>query len=170
MKEKKYSTSPLDLEEDEPESDILQSHRSRVWFYMEWIPITLLSIGILLRQQGNYLWKYLIIGGGISAALIYLLFSTVLLKAEKSSRVEMALSVISGLLLSMGIVSLIADFLFWESADSLLRITLYSGIGMVLVVGFFFLIHIRQPEYTRFYRDLLARLLIFIALIYSLGF
>ena len=158
------------MEEAGSEPALLRSRRSRIWFYMEWIPITLLSIGILLRQQDNYLWKYLIIGGGIAAAVIYVLFSTILLKAQQNSPLEMTLSVISGLLLSLGIVSLVAQFLFWDFAEQLLRITLYAGLAMVLVVGMSFLWHIREVQSARFYRDLLARLLIFIALIYSLGF
>ena len=170
MKQKKYSQSPLDMEEVEKDSNLLQSSKNRIWFYLEWIPITLISVGILLRFQGNYFWKYLIIGGGAAAAIVYLLFSTTLLKAQKSSKLEMGLSIASGMLLSLGVVSLIGQYLFWDAAEWLIRLTLYIGLGMILTVGLSFLFHIQDPRSTRFYRDLLARLLIFIALIYSLGF
>lgn len=157
------------MEESEPDSSDLHFRRNRIWFYMEFIPITLLALGVLLRHQGNDLWTYLVIGGGITTAIIYLLFSTVLLQAQKNSPLEMGLSFASGLLLSLGVASLFAKYLFWDSAELLIRAALYSGLGMVLIVSLFLLLHIRQPKSTRFYRDLLARLFIFIALILSLG-
>ena len=170
MKEKKHPQLPLDMEESEEGREMADIRKNRIWFYLEWIPISLLSIGFLLRQQGNYLWKYLLIGGGISAILIYLLFSSSLLQAKKNSRLEMTLSLLSGLLLSFGVLSLIGKFLFWDNAEIWLRYTLYGGFAMLTLVSFAFLFHIRQSKATNFYRDLIARLLIFIALVYNLGF
>lgn len=159
------------MEDKEAENAILNpTHRSRLWFYLEWIPISLLSIGILLRHQGNELWQYLIVGGGIATAVIYLLFSTVLLNARRNNKLEMLLSITSGLLVAFGVGSLIANHLNWAGATKMILISIYAGLGMIFIVAIAFIFQIRNPQSSRFYRDLLARLFIFIALIYSLGF
>ncbi|MFT7452451.1 MAG: hypothetical protein ACI9VN_003185, partial [Patescibacteria group bacterium] len=90
---------------EEPEEGLLlpPNRRRLIWFYLEWIPISLLSIGILLRRQGSELWPYFLVGGGIATGVIFLLFSTILLNPQKGSRLEMVLSIFSGLLFAMGV-------------------------------------------------------------------
>ncbi|MFT4663833.1 MAG: hypothetical protein ACI8YQ_003887 [Polaribacter sp.] len=156
---------------EEPEEGLLlpPNRRRLIWFYLEWIPISLLSIGILLRRQGSELWPYFLVGGGIATGVIFLLFSTILLNPQKGSRLEMVLSIVSGLLVAMGVGALIAKFLYWEIAPQLILTSIYAGLGMIFLVAIVFLLKIRKPESVRFYRGLLARLFIFVALVYSLG-
>ena len=157
--------------DDPVEQESLPSSRlDRVWFYLEWIPISLIALGVLLRQQGSDLWQYALVGGGVAAIGIYLLFSTSLLRAQRSSRLEMTLSVVSGLLLSVGIASLVGQFYGWALADQGVRFTILGGFAMVLIVGLSFLLQIKNTQSSRFYRNLLARLLVFVALMYTLGF
>jgi len=158
------------MEEREAEPILSPARRSRIWFYLEWIPISLLTIGIFLRNQGSALWPYFIIGGGIATGVIFLLFSTVLLNAEKSSRLEMVLSIGSGLLIALGVGSLFAKYYYWGMATSMILASIYGGLGMIFLVAIAFVFKIRRPKSARFYRGLLARLFIFVALIYSLGF
>ena len=165
-----YSQTPLDQQETAEEPTFVQDRSKRVWFYLEWIPIALFSLGIFLRYQGNEYWKYGIMSGGITAVLIYLLFSIILLKAHKNSRLQMLLSVLSGFLLAFGVFSLAATYFYWDNAETLIRTTLYSGFAMIFFVALAFLVHIREAQSSRFYRNLLARLFIFIALVYSLCF
>jgi glucan phosphoethanolaminetransferase (alkaline phosphatase superfamily) len=158
------------MEEGDPEAPLWSSHRNnRLWFYLEFIPITLLSLGIFMRHRGSEWWPYLVIGGGLATALIYLLFSTTLLNARRSSSLEMFLSLASGLLVAYGVLSLIGKYLDWANAAQMVLRSIYGGLGMVFVVAIAFLFNIRQAKSARFYRDLLARLFIFIALVYSLG-
>lgn len=157
------------MEEPEVETILSPARRSRIWFYLEWIPITLLSIGILLRRQDSEFWPYFMIGGGIATGVIFLFFSTILFNPEKSSRLEMILSIASGILVAMGIAALIAKHYFWEWAPLLLVTSIYAGLGLIFLVALAFLFKIRRPKSARFYRGLLARLFVFIALVYSLG-
>ncbi len=163
---RKYTQPPLDMEE--PDREVAPAEQRKIWFYLEWMPISLLTIGFLLRQQGHPFWKYVLIVGGMSAVVIYLLFSQVLLHAKKNSWLQRGLSIASGLLLSVGVGSIVGQYFSWEIAEPLLRITLYGGLGLVTVVGLSFLAQIGKPENARFYRSLLARLLVFIALVYTL--
>ncbi len=157
------------MEEPEEELILPPNRRRRIWFYLEWIPISLLTIGLVLRRQGSELWPYFLIGGGIATGVIFLFFSTILLNPKKGSRLEMVLSIVSGLLVALGIGALIAKFLYWEMAPQLILASIYAGLGLIFLVAFAFLINIRKPDSARFYRGLLARLFIFIALVYSLG-
>jgi hypothetical protein len=170
LKDNQHPHTPLDMEEGDQEAPLISTHRrNRLWFYMEWIPITLLSLGILLRYRGSEWWPLLVIGGGVATAIIYLLFSTILLHPQRSSRLEMFLSLASGLLVAYGVLSLIGKYLEWANATQMILRSIYGGLVMVFVVAIAFLFNIRQPNAARFYRDLLARLFIFIALVYSLG-
>jgi hypothetical protein len=170
VKDNQHPHTPLDMEEGDQEAPLLSSHRSnRLWFYLEWIPITLLSLGILLRYLGAEGWPYLVIGGGLATAVIYLLFSTTLLNTHRSSRLEVLLSTASGLLVAYGVLSLIGKYLDWANATQMILRSIYGGLGMIFVVAVAFLVNIHQPKSARFYRDLLARLFIFIAVVYSLG-
>jgi len=157
------------MEEPETQSILSPGRKSRIWFYLEWIPITLLSVGILLKRQGSEFWPYLIISGGIATGIIFLLFSTRLLSPQKTNRLGTILSVVSGLLVIFGIGALVAKYWYWEVAPQLIVASIYAGLGMILIVAVAFVMNIRKPESARFYRSLLARLFIFIALVYNLG-
>ncbi|MFK7807484.1 MAG: hypothetical protein AB8F74_06720 [Saprospiraceae bacterium] len=167
---KRNYQSPLDME-DQPESpELSSSRRSKIWFYLEWIPITLLSVGVLLRSKGSDWWPFFMIGGGVAVAIIYVLFSTALLNAAKESTLERTLAIVSGLLVAFGVLSLFAKYQYWDAAPQLVMTSIYGGLGLIALVAIVFLTKIRQPQSAKFYRGLLARLFIFVALVYSLGF
>ena len=143
--------------------------KNRLWFYLEWIPLSLLSLGILLHYLDNDYWTYPLVGGGISSTIIFLLFSTRLLQPNKSSHLEKSLSIISGILVATSMATLIAKQMNWGATQLHIAWSLYALLAWLGVVAFSFLLHIRQTESSPFYRTLLARLFILLILIYSLS-
>ena len=169
-KNRNRNMQPLDLDEVIQEDQQQKERYSNLRFFLELVPIFLLTAGVLMRHQGIFLWKYAVIAGGLLAALIYLLFASFLLRPAKAKRFERILSVASGIVLALGITGLVFHFMYWEGAAVMTRTAIKAGLFMVVVTAVSFVFHLKDDSAAKFHRSLLARLFIFTALVYSLSF
>ncbi len=159
---------PLDIDETRKQKEEKEPY-SRVRFYLELVPLMLLGVGVLMQYQGSMYWKYpLIVGGGL-AAIIYLLFSRFLFKAEKQKTYEVFLSIASGLVITTGILGLLFQEMFWDGGEEMIRYSLYGALLLIFATLISFIVYIKNQQAARFHRGLLARMLIFVAIVLSLS-
>ena len=161
--------TPLDME-DQPEQQPAgeKAARKRLAVYLEIIPLALITGALLLRYIGNSYWIEVLLGGGLLAAVLYLLFSWYLFSTDDYKLWEVILSVISGLIFAAGIIGLLARMKGWRGGEWLLQAGLNGGIGLCALSCGLFLVNIRNERAAIFYRNLLARLMIFIAILLSM--
>jgi len=159
---------PLDFEEVVPKPQREKDRYSNIRFFLEIVPVILLTIGVILRYQDSPYWRYALITGGLLAAVIYLLFSRFLLKAEKQNNYEVILSVASGIVMPMGMIGIVFQFMLWEGSEKLIQYSLYGAIALIFITILSFLFHIKDRQAARFHRSLLSRLLVFTAIVFSL--
>jgi len=164
---KQRSEEPLDLEQvigQRKEKDRLVNIR----FMLELIPIALLSLGIFMRYKQMLYWEYALLIGGILSAGVYLIFSRFLLKAEKQKTYEVVLSVASGIVIPLGILGVVFQTQYWDKAETMMLYSLYGCLGLVFMTILSFLYRIKNQKAARFHRSLLARLMIFSVILYSM--
>ncbi len=164
---KQKGQDPLDLDQvigQRKEKDRFANIR----FMLELIPISLLSLGIFLRYKQLPYWDYALLLGGILSAGVYLIFSRFLLKAEKQKTYEVVLSVASGIVIPMGILGVVFQTKFWDKAEMMMLYALYGCLALVFLTILSFLYRIKDQQAARFHRSLLARLLIFAVIFYTM--
>jgi len=163
---KEKPQDPLDLEQAIGQHNVTDRFVN-IRFFLELIPITLLSLGVFLRYKGMPYWDYTLLIGGVLSAGVYLLFSRFLLKAERQKTYEVVLSVASGIVIPLGILGLVFDTMYWNNAEQMMRYSLYGCLGLVFVTILSFLYRIKNQNAARFHRSLLSRLMIFAVILYS---
>ena len=100
---------PLDFEEVVEPGESKNKSRSSL---LELIPITLIVIGLYMRNNGiDGASAMMVIGGGL-ASLMYLLFSWYMFKVEQYRKSEIVLSILVGLIFPIGIL---VDCISWKS-------------------------------------------------------
>ena len=153
-------TNPLDYEEkvDKIKEDPIK--RNKLLFALELLPVFLIGIGIYFRNTAQPNWEYFLIGGGASAAFIYIFFSWYMFKVKKYQKMEVLLSIFSGILFGVGIVGIVFRFLTWEGAERIIYGAFTGGIGLTSLCIVLLLIHLNDERGSAFYRNLLARLLV----------
>ncbi len=161
-----HSNSPLDYEESvEQEIETLKSWTNYQGYYLELFPILVICLGLFLHFQGNSWWQETIIVGGGLAVFFYLFLSWYLFRVGTYRQMELLFSILAGLFFSMGIIGILLHLLIWRNAS------LFLGIGfggsVILFCGTFisFIFHLNDDRASIFYRNLLARLMIFIAIL-----
>lgn len=161
---------PLDFDEVvEPVVKVEEDPRIHRGSMLELIPISIIVLALVLRRyEMDYSSEVMIFGGGL-AALLYLLFSWYMFKINRYQKLEIGLSVLCGLVFPVGILGLVAQYEGWRSASDLLLWALYAGASLFVVALFLFLFNIRDERASVFYRNLLARLLVFCALLIRLN-
>lgn len=157
---------PLDYEESDEVYEA--SSRSKKGALLELIPISLIVLGLILRNNGKpYGSELLILGGGL-ASLLYLLFSWYMFKVDEYKKGEVVLSVLVGLLFPTGILGLVFYYESWPYATELVNVALI-GAGVLFVVNLvLFIYNFRNERASVFYRNVLTRLLVFAALLIRL--
>ncbi len=159
----------LDMEE---QSEALEKSgraaNKKAGTYLEIVPLALITAALLLRYLGSEYWLEVLLGGGLLAAVLYLLFSWYLFSIEEYKIWEVVLSVVSGLVFAMGIAGLLARMKSWPGSDWLLEAGLNGGLVLCALSCGLFLFNLSNERAAIFYRNLLARLMIFIAILLSL--
>ena len=158
------SNSPLDIDEV-----VVPEKESKKEFnrgsLLELIPLSLIVIGFYLRNNDiEFASQFIIIGWSISAFL-YLLFSWYMFSVQPYKRYEVMLSVLSGISFVSGIFGLIFVFEAWAGGSELLTYALFSGACLFVISFIFFVLNITKSRTSEFYRNLLARLLIFCVIV-----
>ncbi len=135
--------------------------RKRLNFYLELIPLLFICCGFILKYFGFDYWMEVLGLGAILAALLYLFFAWYLFKVDEYKLPEVILSVLSGLVFLQGILGLLYSFFSWDGGFDLLSHGLYGGLWLSVLTMVVFLFHLKDERASKFYRKLLARLLVF---------
>lgn len=157
---------PLDIDEVVPPQK--EGKPKRKGSLLELIPISLIVIGLYLRNEGKSGASEMMILGGSLASLFYLLFSWYMFKVAEYKKMEVIVSILVGLIFPIGILGLVCYYESWEYATQLINIALISA--GILFVGclIFFIVNFRDERASIFYRNVLTRLLVFSALLVRL--
>jgi len=135
---------------------------------LELIPLSLIVLGFYLRNNDYEIASQFIIVGWSLSAFLYLLFSWYMFSIQPYKRYEVVLSVLSGITFVFGIFGLIFVFEGWKHGSELLDVALFLGVIFFVTSFILFVINIRKSRTSEFYRNLLARLLIFCVIILRL--
>lgn len=158
--------SPLDFDEvveHQPEEP--DSQRGSL---LEILAITLIVIGFILKNKDvEFASQFIIIGWSLSAFL-YLIFSWYMFKVGPYAKYEMVLSISCGLAFVIGILGMLFVFEYWDGGAELMTIGLLTGAALFLMTIILFVININKARAAAFYRNLLARLLIFCVILVRL--
>lgn len=159
---------PLDYEKDlkvvNPEVDRLR----KIGQFLEVAPILMLSVGMLMQIQELPYWRSVILlGGGISVA-IYTLFSYFMFRLERYTTIEFTLGLFSAILFPIGV----SGILFPEIADrfDFMTYCIYGCAALFSVSLLLFVVNITDPRASVFYRSLIARVMVFGAILLRLWY
>lgn len=159
---------PLDYEKNikaiNPEVDRLR----KLGQFLEIAPIVILGAGMFMQMQGLPHWRpVILLGGGISVA-IYAIFSYFMFQMERYTTVEFTLSLFSAVLFPVGVSGL----LFPEIAENFDFMTycLYGCVVLFFVSLLFFVFNITDDRASLFYRSLIARVMVFGAILVRLWY
>jgi len=159
---------PLDYQGD---SIIVNSEADRlrkIGQFLEVAPILILCFGMLMQTQGLPYWRSVILlGGGISVA-IYTIFSYFMFQLERYTTVEFTLGLFSAFLFPLGVSGL----LFPEIAENFDFMTYcIYGCGALFSVSLvLFISNITDDRASVFYRSLIARVMVFGAILLRLWY
>jgi len=158
------SNSPLDIDEvlDSQNREKKDVKRGSL---LELIPLSLIVIGFYLRNNGSEIASQFIIIGWSISAFLYLVFSWYMFRVQSYRRYEVVLSVLSGISFVSGIIGLIFVFESWSWGSELLNFALLLGASLFVITFITFVLNISRSKASEFYRNLLARLLIFCVII-----
>jgi len=157
---------PLDFEEVVPPGEEAKSKRKGS--LLELIPITLIVIGLYLKNEGKSGGSELLILGGGLASLFYLLFSWYMFKVAEYKRNEVIVSILVGLIFPLGIIGLVGHYEAWQFAAPLINISLIGSAILFAGSLIFFIVNFKDERASVFYRNVLTRLLVFAALLIRL--
>ncbi len=159
---------PLDYQGDKkiinPEVDQLR----KIGQFLEVAPILILTVGMLMQTQGLPYWRSVILlGGGVSVA-IYTFFSYFMFQLERYTTIEFTLGLFSAILFPVGV----SGILFPEIADNFDFMTycLYGCGALFSVSLVLFICNITDDRASIFYRSLIARVMVFGAILLRLWY
>lgn len=158
--------TPLDYEEVISPEEITQLTPMQKRLQMlEFIPLIILAIGLWMSNQGQEHSDTILKIGGLSSAALYLFFSWYMFKVGKYRPLEVILSILCGLLFPIGLLGILFKMESWESNQELMNFGMYGGLALlfvsILLLGF----NLKDKRASLFYRNLIARLLIFTVLL-----
>lgn len=159
--------TPLDYDEvvDQEKEAATISPTQRRFQNLEFVPLILLAIGITMRNNSFSYSTFFLFAGGFSSALLYGLFSWYMFSVDRYRTIEVILSVLCGLIFPAGILGILARYEGWKYGEELMTTSLYGGIVLIAVSIVLFMFHLKDKRASTFYRNLMARLLIFTVLI-----
>ena len=159
--------TPLDYDEvvDKEKEKATIAPTQRKFQNLEIVPLILLAIGITMRNNDFAYSTYFLFAGGFSSAIIYGFFSWYMFSVDRYRTLEVILSVLCGLIFPAGILGILARYEGWKYGEELMSAALYGGVGLIIVSIVLFIFHLKDKRASTFYRNLIARLLIFTVLI-----
>ena len=159
--------TPLDFDEviDQEKEASTISPTQRRFQNLEVVPLILLAIGVTMRNNGFSYSTYLLFAGGFSSAILYGFFSWYMFSVDRYRTLEVVLSVLCGLIFPAGILGILARYEGWKYGEELMTGALYGGVGLIVASILLFIFHLKDKRASTFYRNLIARLLIFTVLI-----
>ncbi len=157
---------PLDLQEViSSKAEIPTSPLQHFLQNLEIVPLIILAIGLGMKYKGiDYSSEVLIIGGTTSA-ILYLAFSWVMFRVGKYQTLEVILSILCGVAFGVGILSILFRLESWEMSEELLSWGIKGMVGLLFVSIGLFAFHLKDKRASVFYRNVIARLLIFTVLL-----
>ena len=164
MTDKKQS--PLDYDEVRP--TLVENPPSKLqrWLQnLELVPLLILAVGLWMKYRGVNYSSELLIVGGTTSAFLYLGFSWVMFRVGKYFPLEIVLSILCGLAFATGIIAVLFRLESWEMSRDILNFGLWGVLGLLLVSMGLFVLHLKDKRASLFYRNLIARLLIFAVLL-----
>jgi len=159
--------TPLDYDEvvDKEKEKATIAPAQRRFQNLEVVPLILLAIGITMRNNGFAYNTYFLFAGGFSSAILYGFFSWYMFSVDRYRTMEVILSVLCGLIFPAGILGILARYEGWKYGEELMNVAMYGGVGLIIVSIVLFIFHLKDKRASTFYRNLMARLLIFTVLI-----
>jgi len=159
--------TPLDFDEviDKKKKVSTISPAQRRFQNLEVIPLILLAVGVMMRNNGFANSTYLLFAGGFSSAILYGFFSWYMFSVDRYRPLEVILSILCGLIFPAGILGILSRYEGWKYGEELMTGALYGGVGLIGASILLFLFNMKDKRASTFYRNLLARLLIFTVLI-----
>ncbi|MEM6966800.1 MAG: hypothetical protein AAF573_18695, partial [Bacteroidota bacterium] len=162
---------PLDFEEVVQESTVatqLTPWQKRL-LTLELIPLILIALGLWMTKSGNAHAENILNIGGWASALLYLFFSWYMFKVGKYLPLEVVLSVLCGLVFPVGFLGIFLMRTSWPYSSQMISTGIYGGLFLAFVSILLFSFHLKDRRATVFYRNIIARLLIFSMLLLYLG-
>lgn len=159
--------TPLDYEEKHEDLSEDKESLIQTMFFLEFIPIVLIAIGIWLKKYGNPNWIYAFVIAGFGACILYMYFSWSMYRLKEYKPVEIGMAVLCAIFFPLGILSVIAQELAWTNSDTILSTAVSGGVGFCGIAIVLLLFNIQDDRASSFYRTLLARILILTAILLS---
>ncbi len=161
---------PLDFEERERkpgEESPTRARNKKLTFYLDIIPLTLLALGIGLQYLGQMNWRLIFALGAILACVIYLSSSLLLLWRKRYGTLESVISALSVLFFMVAAYVIYLQFFNLEQTYFLRSGLKWYGMAVMAVASIGFVFRMRDHYFSEFYRRLLTRLLILIAILFK---
>lgn len=157
---------PLDLQEVvSSEKEIPTTPLQRFLQNLEIVPLIILAIGLWMKYQDMGYSSELLIIGGTTSAVLYIAFSWLMFRVGKYKTLEVILSILCGLAFGLGIIAIIFRLESWEQSEDILNIGIQGMVGLLFVSIGLFAFNIKDKRASIFYRNVIARLLIFTVLL-----
>ena len=167
MNKEEPSHTPLDYEMPAKREEVLQMHKG-YWLLLEFVPIGLLAISLILHETAWPLERFFLILGGVTAGLIYLVYNLYLFFRRIIFLPEFIFSGLGAMVLFVGLLGI---WWFDQGGDGGFTVALYAMYGGVLVTGLailFFALNLFEFGKFTYYRTLITRNLVFVAILYRL--
>ena len=157
---------PLDLEEViSPKKEMATTPLQRFLQNLEIIPLIILAIGLWMKYQNMAYSSEVLIVGGSTSAVLYIAFSWLMFRVGKYKTLEVILSILCGLAFGVGIIAVLFRLESWEMSEELLAVGIKGMVGLLFVSIGLFAFHLKDKRASVFYRNVIARLLIFTVLL-----
>lgn len=157
---------PLDYTETNgPQQNEVPKERKRLSVLLEIAPLTLLALGLFLSYQGNPNWRIYFALGAVLTAIIFLINNWLLLWQANYGNLEYGLSIFSSIYFIVCIGAIYFQFFNLEAAHAWSIIARWLGILLLALTSTGFLLRLKNPSYSDFYRRLLARVLVIFAVL-----
>jgi len=157
---------PLDLEEVIPSNkEIPATPLQRFLQNLEIIPLIILAIGLGMKYKDMPYSSEALIIGGCTSAMLYFAFSWVMFRVGKYKTMEVILSILCGLAFGTGIIAILFRLESWEMSEEMLTIGIRGMLGLLFVSIGLFAFNLKDKRASTFYRNVIARLLIFTVLL-----
>jgi len=156
-----HHQTPLDFEEVETKSSPIREEYRNIRLLAEMLPVFIIAIGLWMKNNGWDQWKMTLTIGGFLASITYLLISLYLYKIRKYQGWEILLSILCGVLFPIGFIGVVFKVREIPFGGEIMTGALASAAVLFILSMVLFVLNLRDARAGVFYRNILARLLIF---------